>query len=404
MRKMIRLSFLLLLPLLFACNNGELKEVPTTYVRKGTFTEELTEEGTLRAVNSIAINAPRISYRYGGLKITSMVEDGKEVHKGDTLIIFDLSEIQKAIVENEQLLVVANAELDKMIATHQSAIDDLEADMEVARISREISKINFEQSEYEADVTKQEIALKLENANIALERSREQIENRKRINQEDLFQKKLSIKQLQDVLDEANSSVNSLFVVSPANGIAILEENWMTQQKWQVGEQPYSGSKLIELPDLDNMMAEIKINEVDVSKILPEMEVTIITDAYSDTTYQGKVTSIANLAQNKDNTSKIKVFPVEISISGTSEKLLPGLTVSCKIKIKEIHDVLYIPFESLFREQADEFVYVKTSSGFRRQDVKTGTSNTDFTVVTEGLQGDEELALSDPFISSQDQQ
>lgn len=401
---MIRLSFLLLLPLLFACNNGELKEVPTTYVRKGTFTEELTEEGTLRAVNSIAINAPRISYRYGGLKITSMVEDGKEVHKGDTLIIFDLSEIQKAIVENEQLLVVANAELDKMIATHQSAIDDLEADMEVARISREISKINFEQSEYEADVTKQEIALKLENANIALERSREQIENRKRINQEDLFQKKLSIKQLQDVLDEANSSVNSLFVVSPANGIAILEENWMTQQKWQVGEQPYSGSKLIELPDLDNMMAEIKINEVDVSKILPEMEVTIITDAYSDTTYQGEVTSIANLAQNKDNTSKIKVFPVEISISGTSEKLLPGLTVSCKIKIKEIHDVLYIPFESLFREQADEFVYVKTSSGFRRQDVKTGTSNTDFTVVTEGLQGDEELALSDPFISSQDQQ
>lgn len=377
--------------------------MPTTYVRNGTFTEELTEEGALRAVNSIAINAPMISYRYGGLKITSLVEDGKEVYKGDTLIIFDLSEIQKAIVENEQRLVVANAELDKMIATQQSAIDDLEADMEVARISREISKINFEQSVYEADVTKQEIALKLENANIALERSKEQIENRKRINQEDLFQKKLSIKQLQDVLDEAHNSVNSLFVVSPANGIAILEQNWMTQQKWQVGEQPYSGSKLIELPDLDDMMAEIKINEVDVSKVLPGMEVTIITDAYSDTTYQGKVTAIANLAQNKDKTSKIKVFPVQISISGTSEKLLPGLTVSCKIKIKEMHDVLYIPFESLFREQVDEFVYVKTSSGFRKQVVKTGTSNTDFTVVTEGLQGDEELALTDPFVSSQDQ-
>lgn len=376
--------------------------MPTTFVRNGTFTEELTEEGALRAVNSIAINAPRISYRYGGLKITSLVEDGKEVREGDTLIIFDLSEIQKAIVENEQLLVVANAELEKMIATHQSAIDDLEADMEIARISRDISRINFEQSDYEADVTKQEIALKLENANIALERSKEQIENRKRINQEDLFQKKLSIKQLQDVLDEANNSVNSLFVVSPANGIAILEQNWMTQQKWQAGEQPYSGSKLIELPDLEDMMAEIKINEVDVSKILPGMEVTIITDAYSDSVYQGKVTAIANLAQNKDNTSKIKVFPVQISISGTSEKLLPGLTVSCRIKIKEIQDALYIPFESLFREQAEEFVYVKTGSGFRRQDVKTGTSSTDFIVVTEGLLGDEELALTDPFVPLQE--
>ena len=173
----------------------------------------------------------------------------------------------------------------------------------------------------------------------------------------------------------------------------------MTQQKWQAGEQPYSGTKLIELPDLDEMMAEIKINEVDVSKILPGMEVTLITDAYSDMVYHGTVSSIANLARNKDNNSKIKVFPVEIKITGTSEDLLPGLTASCKIRIQEIPDVLYIPLEALFKDQADEFVYVKTNSGFRRQIVKTGASNTDFKIVTEGLIGDEELAMSDPQIS-----
>jgi len=55
-----------------------------------------------------------------------------------------------------------------------------------------------------------------------------------------------------------------------------------------VGDQPYSGTKLIELPDLNEMLAEVKINEVDVSKILPGMKVIITPDAYSDTTYVGR--------------------------------------------------------------------------------------------------------------------
>jgi len=58
--------------------------------------------------------------------------------------------------------------------------------------------------------------------------------------------------------------------VSPDKGITIKEDNWNTGQKWAVGDQPYSGSKIIELPDLSEMRAEVKINEVDVSKVLPD--------------------------------------------------------------------------------------------------------------------------------------
>jgi HlyD family secretion protein len=395
---MIRYVVILLFFALVSCKTRDSAEVPTTFVRSGIFTEELTEAGKLRAVNSLAIVAPNLSFRYGGLKITSMVEDGTEVMQGDTLIVFDLSEIKKAILDAEQRLVIANAELEKLVATQQSAIDDLESDLEIARINREISKINFEQSAFESDITRKEIALKLENAEISLGRAKEQIENRKKINQEELSQQKLNIKQLQDILDEGHNSVNNLYVVSPANGIAILEQNWMTGQKWQVGEQPYSGTKLIELPDLSAMMAEININEVDVSKILPGMEVTVVSDAYSDISHFGAISAIANLAQNKDAKSKIKVFPVQITISGTSGNLLPGLTVSCRVKINELHDVLFIPLESLFREQDGEYVYLVSGSGFRRQDVRTGISNSNFAVVIEGLNGNEELAMTDPFI------
>lgn len=399
---MNRKIIILLCLILTACGKNEVQDVQIAVVKMGKFTEELTEEGNIRAVNSININAPNISYRYGGLKITNMINDGKEVEKGDTVIVFDPSEIKKAIIDAEQKLQIANAELEKLLATQQSEIEDLEADLEVTRITQQISKINFEQAIYESEVTKKEINLKLETANISLARAKEQIENKKKIQEEDVFQKNLSIKQLKATLEDANRSMKSLFVISPSHGIAILKENWMTNQKWQISDQPYSGTSLIELPDLNEMMAEVKINEVDITKISPGLKVEIKPDAYSDTVFTGKVISVANLAQTKDSKTRIKVFPIQILIDGKSKSLLPGLTVSCKILISEKPDVLFIPVETIFKDQSNEFVYVKSGSGFKRRDVKIGSANTDYAVVLDGLKENEELALTDPFLNKEE--
>ncbi len=179
---MNKIIILLLCIELISCRGKKVvQEVQTTHVKKGTFTEELTEVGNVKAVNSTNINAPNISYRYGGLKITKIATDGKEVEKGDTVIVFDPSEIKKAIINAQQQLEIANAELEKLKATQQSEIEDLESDLEISRISQEISKINLEQAIYDSEVAKKEINLKLETANIALAHAKEQIENKKKI-------------------------------------------------------------------------------------------------------------------------------------------------------------------------------------------------------------------------------
>jgi HlyD family secretion protein len=399
---MIKRVTILMIIILVACKGKESSDVQVTSVKKGTFMEELTEQGTVEAVNSISVSAPSTSYRYGALKIARIADDGKEVEKGDTIMIFDPSEIKRAIIQAEQQLEIAKAEYEKLKSTQQSEIEDLEADLELARISTEISKINSETAIYEPEATQKEIKLQLESAMIALERAKEQIENRKVIQREDILQKSLAMKQLMSTLEDAKGSLNNLFVVSPAKGITIKEDNWSSGQKWAVGDQPWSGSKIIELPDLSEMRAEVKINEVDVSKVLPGQRVEIRPDAYSDSSYTGKVESVANLAQNKDYKSKIKIFPVQIRISGQSKTLLPGLTVSCRIIVSEIPGVLYIPLESLFREQGLEYVYVKSGSGFKRRDIKTGAINTDFAIVKEGLEEKDVVALSDPFLKKEE--
>ncbi len=393
---------LLIRVIIVACNGKKTTGVPVTIVKKGVFTEELTEEGVVQAVNSILVTTPRISYRYGMLKLASIIEDGTEVEKGDTVLVFDPSEVKKAIINAEQQIEIAKAEYEKLKATQESEIEDLEADLEITKISQKISQINFDNAQFESEISKKEIKLQLQTANITLDRAMEQIENKKKIHKEELYQKKLAMNQLKNTLKDAQKALDQLFVLSPSKGIVIVKDNWMSGQKWQVGEQPYPGMPIIDLPDMTKMMAEVKINEVDISKVKPKLKVKIKSDVYSDTIYTGEITQVANLAQPKEYKSKIKVFPVRIIIDGINKKLLPGLTVSCTILVNEIKDVLYIPVECVFEDMGNTYVYVKSKAGYRRLDIKTDKENDDFVVVTEGLNEGDEIALADPYFNKQE--
>jgi len=100
---------------------------------------------------------------------------------------------------------------------------------------------------------------------------------------------------------------------------------------------------------------------------------------------------------NKDMSSKIKVFPVEILINESDKNLLPGLTVSCRIIMDKVENVLFIPLDALFTEGDKNFVYKKKGTGYEKTEIETGISNTDFIVVVSGLKEGEEIALVNPF-------
>jgi multidrug efflux pump subunit AcrA (membrane-fusion protein) len=391
------LGLLILLAVLSACSKKETNRTPVGEAVRGVFFIDLYEEGEIEASNSLNISSPSISWRYDNLKITQLVKDGQEVNAGDTLIVFDPSEVQKGIVEAEGRLEISRAELERIVAQHQSDLEELRADYEVTRIAQEISKIRFESAIYESDVKKKEIQLNLEKAGIALDKAKEQIENRIKIQKEEIKQKNLTIEQDISRLDEANETLHKMFVITPAPGIAIISKSWSSGNKFQVGDQCWSGFPIIQLPDLSSMKAIVKINEVDISKISKGLNVEIKPDAFSDSIFAGKVNSVANLAVNKDESSKLKVFPVEIGINGTNPNLLPGLTVSCRIIIDKIDDVLYVPIEAVRQEGDKYFVYKKTAGGFDKVEIERGANNSDFMIVTSGLNEKDKVALIDPF-------
>jgi hypothetical protein len=73
------------------------------------------------------------------------------------------------------------------------------------------------------------------------------------------------------------------------------------------------------------------------------------------------------------------------------------MTTSNTILAQEIEDVLFIPVECI-HSQGDTVTYVirKTGLGYSKQEIKTGISNSDETIVLEGLKEGDVLYLSDP--------
>jgi len=262
--------------------------------------------------------------------------------------------------------------------------------------------MQLESASHESEIKKREIQLNLEKADISLARAKEQIENRRRIQAEELKKKRLSIREDEERLEEAHSTLNKLFVIAPSPGIAIVSRNHSTNSKYQAGDQCWSQQQLIQLPDLSKLKAKVNINEVDISKVTKGLKVQIRPDAFSDSIFTGTVTTVANLAQNKDNKSKIKVFPVEIVIDQFNKNLLPGLTVSCRIIVDEIPNVCYVPLEALHVEEGDKsYVYKKTIGGYDKVYVQTGVTNSDYVIIESGLDEGDAVALVDATIVSE---
>ena len=256
--------------------------------------------------------------------------------------------------------------------------------------------MQLESAAYESEIKRREIQLNLDKADISLARAKEQIENRRKIQVEEVKQKRLSIKQDEERLEEAYRTLDKLSVVAPAPGIAIISHNWNTNNKFQMGDQCWSAQQLIQLPDLSKLKAKVNINETDISHITRGLKVEIRPDAFSDSIFTGYVSTVANLAQNKDHKSKIKVFPVDIVINEYNKNLLPGLTVSCRIIVDEIPHVTYIPLEALHVQANKSYVYKKVAGGYDKVEVYTGSTNADYVIIEKGLTKGDKVALVDP--------
>ncbi len=391
---------LLLLVLFWIVRSAAAPNMATVSAMDGEFIIDIKESGELYAVKSVSVGVPT-SIR-GNLRVVGLVADGAMVKKDDFLLQFDTSEATQETEDRKNEYEAALAELSSLQANIKSTMSQLQTSYQTQLYSFEQAKLRKEQMKYEAAAKQREQELNLKISELALEQARKKLESQEIINKADITKAELKVKQARLRLEQKQKECANLTLRAPIDGLAVLQEIWGNngRAKIKVGDTPWRGMTLVEIPDLSQMMIKAKVNEVNISQVKAGQLVIATVDALPGVDFYGKVERVAALAA-REGDSDVKTFDVEVVLDGSDLRLRPGMTAQCRIITDKFSGKLFVPLESVFQKEDTTVVYVKRT-GFQQRPVKLGVKNTDYIVIEAGLKKGEEVALRDPTLPIQD--
>ncbi len=198
-------------------------------------------------------------------------------------------------------------------------------------------------------------------------------------------------------LDAEVEAAELLDIVAPASGTVINMEIEEGEIVTSGAVSFTSGTTLMTIADLSAMQIKAGVNEVDIGKVHLGQDVTIDVDAYPGVQFKGVISHLAPAARDEQG---VKIFDVEIDITGADERLRPGMTANIEIRGDQREGVLTIPIETAFKKQGRYVVYVFDGSENQpvEREVETGLVNIENIEVVSGLKEGEVVARYDPEV------
>jgi RND family efflux transporter MFP subunit len=384
-----------LLLLLAGCSQTD---IPTVVAEQGSFVQQIETTGELRAVDSQGVSRPRRGWSRS--QIVSMAPEGDVVAEGDFLLQFDTTEAERDVAEMTNGVDESKAALRSQVASAESRMAELDGALKTQEFSFQQAKIRFEQMQYEAEIRRREQQLELRKAELSLADAAGRIESQKIVDDAELQKAQLAVDQKQRELDQALEALDGLTLTAPIGGLVVYKEIWNGggRSKLKVGDTPWPGMELMEIPDLSRMMVQTRVNEVDIQRVSVGQRVEVRIDALADSVYVGEISRVATLAQ-REGESEVKSFEVEIHLASSDDRLRPGMTAACSILTARIEDAISVPLDAVFDDEGASIVYLSNSE---RRVVELGIRNDDRVIVNAGLAAGQAILLRDPSSSLED--
>ena len=379
-----------------SCSWSEDQSILTYTVSKSNFEDILYIEGMVEPVRSTTVVCP--GYVQG--TIAYIIDDGIFVEAGDTVCIIESQELQTDYdelltrLENAQLnMVKAQADMDLQYAL-------LEAQVKTNEAETEIAKLDSLQLRYLSPSQTRIKELELQTADIEKTKLQKKLKALAVVSQSEIKKQELNIQRLANRVQSVKEQMDQLVLKAPQGGLALVSINVITgSSKLQVGDPLWGNMPIINIPDLSQMKVLISAPERDYKAIGVNDSVYYTFDAMPDNLAGGKILKKAPIGNPVTRNSKVKFFEIEASMDTVIQMPDPGLTVNCHIILKQVIDTIKVPQIAIFEEDSMKVVYVKKGRTFETRQIATGISSPKESVITSGLQGQEEIALSRPASS-----
>jgi hypothetical protein len=366
-------------------------------VKKGSFPIEVTTTGELIAKSSEKIYGPQglRQMQIWQVKIQDIIPDGTVVDSGQYVATLDRTEISNKIKDEETNLEKFGTQLTKTRLDTSLELRSARDELINLKYSLEEKKITLEQSKYEPPATIRQVEIDLEKAERAYEQAQKNYKLRYQKAVANMQEVTASYTQAQRKLEQLVEVMKQFTISAPKAGMVIYRRNW-DGNKMGIGSTLNAWENIVaELPDLSEMISKTYVNEIDISKVKAGQPVRIGIDAFPEKRFTGKVTEVANIGEQIQN-SNAKVYEVRILVNEFDSILRPAMTTKNTIVTAVIDSVLFIPIEAVFSNDTLTYVYRKDGAGITKQQVVTGQSNENEIIILAGIRDKDEVLLVQP--------
>lgn len=198
-------------------------------------------------------------------------------------------------------------------------------------------------------------------------------------------------------LERARARLARLEVRAPVAGFAIQVPTSVGNafRKAQVGDSVWERHGFIVIPDMSELVAQVRVREVDVGKVEPAQPVVLHPLAYPDLVLPGRVEAVGALAERIDGTGDNE-FSVLIAVERGDARLRPGMRARAEIRARHFSHALHVPVEAVFRDNGEWVVFVWNGRRTERRVVELGDSDGARVVVDRGVDAGDRVLLAYP--------
>jgi HlyD family secretion protein len=281
------------------------------------------------------------------------VKEGQEVEKGTKLFSYDNEEIN---------LQMKQAELDQKMADMRydqgkKKIDSLKKEIKKAKDSGAGKEVT---DPMEEQVSELEMAQKTTD----LEKEKGKLQK-----------------------EELSKKQNELTIYSNFTGVVQkLDKDAAQSSSQALGGQ---GKAFLQVASKDPFQVQGTLTELQKSQIQKDQTFTVTAKANNKKKWTGKITEVsefptsAEMAQAAgEGTQNMSQYTYKASLD-SQDGLSPGYHVSLQVNL-ENKTMIAVPTKSIVEKGEDAFVYIEEKGKLRKQNVKKGATDGDWTEIVEG--------------------
>ncbi|MBM3833604.1 MAG: HlyD family efflux transporter periplasmic adaptor subunit [Verrucomicrobia bacterium] len=399
------------------------------YAKKGDLLVELDSSELKDRVNAQEVTYQNSEFAFVQAKENLSIQTnliGSQIKESELRVEFAQSDLLKFIEGDapQQINTATNSIIirkeqvqraqDKLNWTQElhkkgyASKSELEADS----LSLMQNKISLEQSEedlrlmikYDQPKNLRKLDSALDQAKMELDRLKQRTSAQISQAEADLRTRQRALELTLEKLNQLKEQLAASRILAPQDGLVVYASSnpfgggGGGQILIEEGAQIRQRQEIIKLPDVSQMLVEIRVHESHVLQVRPGLEAYVTVDSIPDQRFKAKVRKVAVLPNSQDRffNPNLKVYATDVLIEDQLPDLKPGVSARAEIIVTNLVDALTVPLQCVTTVKGKQVCYVQHGSTTALAPVTVGNFNDQFIEVKSGLKEGDRVMLSPP--------